>query len=111
MTLRLTRLHWAAAALAIAAVTVSGPAARAFTQENLSATNADGSSRFADPDDQVKRFGGQGMQPFGQNGPIVQFGAQSSPYNPTFNRFGAPSFNNNAGPPPEPYARPLGNGD
>jgi hypothetical protein len=108
MTLRLTRLHFAAGALAIAAVTVSGPAARAFTQENLSVTNADGSSRFADPDDQVKRFGGQGSQPFGQNGPIVHFGAQPGPFSP-YNRFGPSGFN--SGPPPEPYARPLGNGD
>ena len=41
--------------------------------ENLSA-NPDGNSRFADPDDQVKNFG-QSAQPFGENGPTVQFGA------------------------------------
>ena len=41
--------------------------------ENLSA-NPDGNSRFADPDDQVKNFG-QSAQPFGGNGPTVQFGA------------------------------------
>lgn len=106
MTLRLT-LHLAAAAVAIAAVALGGPPARAFTQENLSGTNADGSSRFADPDDQVKNFGG-GAQPFGQNGPVVQFGTQSAPYSP-FNRMGN-GFN--SGPtPPEPYARPLGNGN
>lgn len=107
MTLRLT-LYFAAA-LAIAAVTLSGPAARAFTQENLN-VSGDGSSRFADPDDQVKNFG-QGARPFGQNGPVVQFGAGAGSGSPTpFNRFN--NFNSiNSGPPPDPYARPLGNGD
>jgi hypothetical protein len=107
MTLRLTQLHFAAMALAIAAVALSGPSARAFTQENLNATNADGSSRFADPDDQVKNFG-QGAHLFGENGPTLQFGTQSGPMTP-FNRWG-PGFN--SGPtPPDPYARPLGNGN
>jgi len=108
MTLRLTQLHLATAALAIAAVALSAVSARAFTQENLNATNADGTSRFADPDDQVKNFGG-GSQPFGQNGPIVQFGAQSStmmgPFGPWGNGF------NNGPAPPDPYAMPPGNGD
>jgi hypothetical protein len=107
MTLRLTRVHFAAAALAVAAITLSGPAARAFTQENLS-VGGDGSSKFADPDDQVKNLG-QGAHLFGQNGPVVQFGAQQgtlAPYH--FNGFNG--FN--SGPtPPDPYARPLGNGD
>ena len=102
--LRSTQLHFAALALAIAAVLLTGPAARAFTMENLSG-NPDGSARFADPDDQVKN----GARPFGQNGPTVQFGAQSgsaigSPIAP-FGRF-APSP-----PTPQPYAMPLGNGN
>jgi len=105
MTLRLTL--YVAAALAIAAVTLRGPAAQAFTQENLS-VGGDGSSRFADPDDQVKNFG-QGARPFGQNGPVVQFGAGSGTLTPYhFNGFNG--FN--SGPtPPDPYARPLGNGN
>ena len=107
MTLRLTQLYFAAAALAIAAVTVSGPAAHAFSQENLN-VSGDGNSRFADPDDRVKNFG-QGAHMFGPNGPTVQFGAQQGTYSP-FNRFNG--YNGmNSGPPPEPYARPLGNGD
>jgi len=112
MTLRLTRLHFAAAALAIAGVSLASPSARAFTMENLS---VDPGSRFADPDNQVKTFGQgtQGMQPFGQNGPIVQFGAQQGPIGPMgpmgpFGRYQGSGFNN---PPPDPYARPLGNGD
>jgi hypothetical protein len=72
MTMRSTQLCFAAA-LAIAVVALTSPSARAFTMENLSA-NPDGNSRFADPDDQVKNFG-QSAQPFGENGPTVQFGA------------------------------------
>jgi hypothetical protein len=111
MMLRLTQLHVAAVALAIAAVSMSAPVALAFTQENLS-TSGNG-SQFADPDDQVKNFGqGHGVAPFGQNGPVVQFGVQQGPgagslYSP-FNRF---QGGMNDGPPPDPYARPLGNGD
>jgi len=80
MTLHLTLLRFAAVALAIAAASLAGPPARAFTMETLGATNPDGSAKFADPDDQVKNFGG-GTQPFGPNGPTMQFGGgQSSPF-------------------------------
>lgn len=108
MTFRSTQLHFAALALAIVAVSFTGPAARAFTMENLSG-NPDGGSRFADPDDQVN---GQGTRPFGMQGPIMHFGAQSglggSSVMPPFGRY--QGFN--SGPrPPEPYAVPLGNGD
>ncbi len=109
MTLRLTRLHFAAAALAMAVVSLTGLSARAFTMENLS---VDPSSRFADPDNQVKNFGAStpGMQPFGQNGPIVQFGARQGPIGAMgpLGHFQGNGFNN---PPPDPYSRPLGNGD
>jgi hypothetical protein len=94
MTLRSTQLHLAAAILALGAIALAGPSARAFTMENLSG-NSDGNSRYADPDGQVKN----GMTPFGQNGPMVQFGAGSA-YSPLRAPFAgsAPS-----GPPPEPY--------
>lgn len=99
MTLRWTQLHFAALALAIAAVSLTGPSARAFTMESLSAS-PDGNSRFADPDDQVKNFG-QGRQPFGQNGPIVQFGVQPGVQSP-FGRFPGAGFGSSP-PPPDPY--------
>ena len=87
----------AAAALALGMVTLAGASARAFTMENLSGGSADGSSRYASPDGQVKN----GYAPFGQGGPTVQFGAGSagsySPLRP-FNGFASPSQ-----PPPEPY--------
>jgi hypothetical protein len=82
MTLRLTQLRFAAVAFlavtpAIAVVSLTGPSAHAFTMETLS--TGGNSTRFADPDERVKNFG-QGTQPFGQNGPVVQFGAGQSPY-------------------------------
>lgn len=104
MTLRLTYLHFAAVALAMATFSLAGSSARAFTFEDQSATNADG-SKFADPDDQVKNFG-NGLQ-LGQGGPLMQFGA-----GPT-SRFGGPGagFASPPPPPPDPYSRPPGFGD
>jgi hypothetical protein len=82
MTLRLTQLRFAAvalfaAALVLAAASVAVSPARAFTMENLS-TNGGNTTRFADPNDRVKNFESQGSRPFGQNGPIVNFGAGQS---------------------------------
>jgi hypothetical protein len=109
MMLRSTQLHCAAIGLAIAAVSMTAPAARAFTQENLN-VNGNG-SRFADPDDQVKNFGGQGSQPFGPGGPVVQFGTQQGqPYTPG-SPFRGFQGGMNSGPPPQPYAMPPGNGN
>jgi hypothetical protein len=76
----------------------------AFSQENLRGGGAN--SAFTDPDNQVKNFG-SGAHPFGPNGPVVQFGAHRGPLTP-FGRFQGNNYNN---PPPEHYARPLGNGD
>jgi hypothetical protein len=94
MTLRSTKLRLAAAILVLGVMALAGPSARAFTMENLSGGSADGSSRYSNPDGQVKN----GMTMFGQGGPTVQFGAGSaySPLRP-FSGF-APSQ-----PPPEPY--------
>ena len=91
---------------AIAAVSLTAASAQAFTQENLG-TSGVGNSAFADPDGQVKNFG-HGAQPFGPNGPVVQFGAQKGTLTP-FGRFQGSGFNN--APPPDPYSRPLGNGN
>jgi hypothetical protein len=90
MTLRLAQLCFAAAALAIVAVSLTGPSARAFTIETLGGGSGS-SSRFADPDDRVKNFG-QGSQPFGQNGPTVQFGAQPGGQSPLGRGYGSPRF-------------------
>lgn len=90
------------AAALVAAVTLTAPSAWAFSTENLN-TSQNGNSRFADPDDQVKNFG-QGSQPFGSNGPTLQFGGGSV--------YGRPGLGFAPTPtPPQPYAKPLGNGD
>src|SRR5262249_38596860 len=50
---------------------------------------------------------GRGAQPFGPGSPMVQFGARQGQLTP-FSRFPGSGYNSR---PPEPYARPLGNGD
>jgi hypothetical protein len=101
MTLRLTQLRCAAAALSaagaiVAVVALTTPSARAFTMETLS--NGGNSTRFADPDERVKNFGqGQGSQPFGQGGPTVQFGGGQAPGQAPYRPFGPRGY---APPPP-----------
>ena len=97
------RLATLALSAGLAARLASSPAC-AFSQENLRG-GAD-NSEFTDPYNQVKNFG-SGAHLFGSNGPVVQFGAQRGPLTP-FGRFQGNNYNN---PPPEPYARPLGNGE
>ena len=105
--LRLMQVQFATLPLfAVAAVSLTATSAWAFTQENLSTTGV-GSSTFADPDNPARNFG-RGARPFGPNGPVVQFGAQQGPLTP-FGRFQGSGFNN--APPPDPYSRPLGNGN
>jgi hypothetical protein len=79
MTRRWMQLRFAAIALfataaAFAASSVAVSPAHAFSMESLS-TNGGNTTRFADPDERVKNFQSQGSRPFGQNGPVVQFGA------------------------------------
>ena len=78
MQLRFSAIALFAAAAGFAASSVAVSPAHAFSMESLS-TNGGNTTRFADPDERVKNFG-QGTQPFGQNGPVVQFGAGQSPY-------------------------------
>jgi len=104
---RSTQLRFATLALfAAAAVSLTTVSAQAFSQENLNISGA-GNSRFADPDDQVRNFG-RGAQPFGSSGPVVQFGARQGP-STSLGRFQGSGFNN--APPPDPYSRPVGNGN
>ena len=103
-----THLHCAAVALFAMAVSyaVSAwaiPSARAFTMENLS--TGGNTTRFAEPDGPANNFG-RGAQPFGPGGPMVQFGARQG--QTPFSRSPGSGYNST---PPEPYARPLGNGD
>jgi hypothetical protein len=96
MTLRLAQLRLAtlaavAAATVLAASSMAVSSARAFTMENLS-TNGGNTTRFADPNDGVKNLGSQGARPFGENGPVMQFGAGagSTPYRPFNHGYGPP---------------------
>jgi hypothetical protein len=102
---RLMQLGFAAAALVIAAVSLAGSPARAFTFESLGG-NSSGGATLADPDDQVKNFGNGGTSLLGPNGPTVQFNAgPASPFSP-FQGFSP------GPPPPQPYGpRSLGNND
>lgn len=96
MTLRSVRIGFTATALAIAAIALTGPAARAFTIETLNG-NANGNSRFSDPDDQAKPIT-PGTHLFGPNGPGMQFGSGSSP-------FTRPYSTSPSSPPPQmPYS-------
>lgn len=106
--LRTKQLRLATFALfTVAVVSLTTVSARAFTQENLSVGGA-GSSTFADPDNRVSNFGSDGVQPFGSNGPSVQFGVHQGPLTP-FGHFQGSGFN--SAPPPDPYSRPPGNGN
>ena len=103
--------HHRCAALALFVMAVSYavtawavPSARAFTMENLS--TGGNTTRFAEPDGPANSFS-RGARPFGPGGPMVQFGARQGQLAP-FSRYPGSGFNS---APPEPYARPLGNGD
>jgi len=106
MMLRSMHVRFAAVALiAAAAASLSAASAWAFSQQNQQAGGTD-SSKFADPDDQFTNSG-QGAQPFGPNGPTVQFGVHQGPLSP----LGGFQDNDHDGSPPDPYYRPLGNGN
>jgi hypothetical protein len=105
--LRSTQIRLAVIALfAVAVVSLTAASARAFSQENLGGGGG-GNSTFADPDEQVNNFS-RGAHLFGSNGATVQFGAQQGQLTP-FGRFQGNGFN--SPPPPDPYSRPLGNGN
>lgn len=79
--------------------------ASAFSRESVSPDG--GNYSFGDPDKQTttsdNHSSSQSARPFGSNGPTVQFGVQQGPLS-TFgqgNRYGTP----------DPYFRPLTNGN
>jgi hypothetical protein len=74
MQLRFSAIALFAAAAGFAASSVAVSPAHAFSMESLS-TNGGNTTRFADPDERVKNFQAPGSRPFGQYGPVVQFGA------------------------------------
>jgi hypothetical protein len=81
---RTALLSFAAAALAIAAVSLADAPAQAFTFETLGPSDNNGGSKLVDPDNQVNNLG-QSAMPFGPNGPTIQFGgAQQRPFGHAF---------------------------
>ena len=107
MMLRSMPLRFAAGALiAGAAVSLFAASASAFNQENLQSGGTGNSAAIADPDDQFTNSG-QGVHPFGANGPTLQFGIQQHTGTP----FGSFQGNDRDGSPPDPYFHPPGNGN
>jgi hypothetical protein len=107
MMLRSMHARFAAIALiAAAAVSFSAVSASAFSQQDLQSGGTTGSAAIADPDDQFTNSA-HGAQPFGANGPTFQFGVHQGPLSP----FGGFQDNDRDGSPPDPYYRPLGNGN
>ncbi|MEA2979319.1 MAG: hypothetical protein QOF09_1142 [Alphaproteobacteria bacterium] len=80
-------LRFAAVAFTLTTVAVA-PAARAWTIDNNSGTNFDGSPKFVDPDEQVQNFGRSGTAESNSNGPHFFFGAQ--PSDPSRNNWSNP---------------------
>ena len=98
---RSTHLRFAAIVLfAVAAVSLSGASAWAFSQQN-GGTAEGGNSALADPDEQVNIFGfDQGEQPSGLSG-SVQLAPQTNQSAP-FKHFQS----NGLTSPPDPLTRP-----
>ena len=104
MMFQLTHLRFTACALfVVAAVLSTGASVKAFTLEDLHADGGN-NSNFADSDSQIRNFD-RGAQPFGPNGPVVQFGVQQGP-STSFSRFRSDGFNT---PVPDPYSLMLRN--
>lgn len=104
--IRSIHLHCVAVALFTMAVNAwTIPSARAFTMENLS--TGGNTTRFAEPDGPTNNSG-RGAQLFGPGGPMVQFGPRQGQQLAPFGRSPGAGYNSTS---PEPYARPLGNGD
>ena len=58
---------------------LAAPAARAFTMDNSSNTNADGSARYADPDQRLTGTGNSnGQTTIKQGNATLQFGSRPS---------------------------------
>jgi len=103
--LGLLRLAVGMFAAGILSLTVTS--AWAFSQETVS-PGGDGNYNFGDPDksltDPDNNNSSQGARPFGSNGPTVQFGVQQGP-STTFGRGSGYTST------PDPYFRPLTNGN
>ena len=76
---QLTHHRLAVFTAAFALAVLAAPAAHAFTMDNQSSVNADGTARYADPDAQFSGAGsGSGQNVFKQGNATIQFGSQQS---------------------------------
>ena len=85
---------------------LTATSAWAFSQQIVSPDG--GNYSFGDPDKQPttsdNKSSSQGTRPFGSSGPTVQFGVQQGPFTPL-------SRGNGYNSTPDPYFRPLTNGN
>jgi hypothetical protein len=93
------RLHTIAVAAALGLALVAAPAAQAFTIDDQSNTNSNGSAKYVDPDQQISRFGGQTT--IKQGNTTLQFGPQRS----LDQRYNSERMFNPLGRPGEPDSR------
>jgi hypothetical protein len=102
MMLRITPLHLAAGITAVAIVSLTAPSAWAFSLETIGG-DASGGSRY----NMDSQSNSQGVRPFGQSGPLMQFGVQPSIQPGMASPFvhgPAAGFGSSASqPPPQPY--------
>jgi hypothetical protein len=108
MTLRLMQVRLAVSVFAAGILALSATGAWAFSQETVSPGSNGGNYNFGDPEKQVadpdNQNSGQGVHSFGSNGPTLQFGVQQG--SGAFGR--SNGYNNSL---PDPYFRPLNNGN
>ncbi len=80
----LTHRYLATLAAAFGLVMLAAPAAHAFTMDNQSNTNSDGSARYTDPD---TRFSGtsSGQTTIQQGNTRFQFGSQQGTFDQRYN--------------------------
>jgi hypothetical protein len=90
-----SRHQMAVLAAALGLALLAAPAAHAFTMDNQSNTNSDGTAKFSDPDDRISRFGSSGSGTTLQNGSTTfQFGPlQQNSNDSRFNSDAARMFN------------------
>jgi len=104
MMFQLTQFRFTACALfAVATILLTASSVQAFTLEDLSSGRGS-NSPLVDSDNQI-RNSDRGSQPFGPNGPVVQFGVQQGP-STSFSRFRGNAFNT---PAPDLYSLMLRN--
>jgi hypothetical protein len=108
MMLRSMQFRLAVGLVAAGILSLTAASAWAFSQEIVS-PGSDGNYNFGDPDkhltDPDNNNSGQSGRPVGSTGPVVQFGVQQGPLT-TFGR--GNGYNTTI---PDPYYRPLTNGN